>query len=101
MYDYKAKYTKGLTEFIIPAEIPKALYKTAQNLALEAYQSLCCSDFARVDMIVDESTPWVHDLNTIPGLTELSDLPAQAEADGISYDQLIWEILSYASINKI
>jgi D-alanine-D-alanine ligase len=51
-------------------------------------------------MIVEGNTPWVHDLNTIPGLTDLSDLPAQAQADGISYDELILEILSYSSINK-
>ncbi|MDD5455196.1 MAG: hypothetical protein PHW62_06855 [Candidatus Ratteibacteria bacterium] len=52
-------------------------------------------------MIVEGNIAWVHDLNTIPGLTELSDLPAQAQADGISYDELVSEILSYASINKI
>ncbi len=53
-----------------------------------------------MDIIVDGTVPWVHDLNTIPGLTELSDLPAQAQASGLSYDQLILEILSYASVNK-
>jgi D-alanine-D-alanine ligase len=100
MYDYKAKYTKGLTQFIIPAKIPEKMYKMTQDMALKAHKSLYCSDFSRVDMIVDETVPWVHDLNTIPGLTELSDLPAQAQASGLSYDQLILEILSYASINK-
>jgi D-alanine-D-alanine ligase len=100
MYDYQAKYTKGLTEFIIPAQIPEKLYKTTQDIALKTHKSLCCSGFSRVDIIVDEATPWVHDLNTIPGLTELSDLPAQAQASGLSYDQLILEILSFASINK-
>ena len=99
-YDYRAKYTKGLTEFVIPAQIPEKLYKMTQDIALKAYKSLHCSDFSRVDIIIDGTIPWVHDLNTIPGLTELSDLPAQAEASGISYDQLILEILSYAAINK-
>ena len=100
MYDYKAKYTKGLTEFIIPAQIPEKLYKMTQDVALKAHKSLYCCGFSRVDIIVDGTVPWVHDLNSIPGLTELSDLPAQAQANGLSYDQLILEILSYASINK-
>ena len=100
MYDYRAKYTKGFTEFVIPAELPEKLYKLTQDIALKAYKTLYCSDFARVDIIVDKNVPWVHDLNTIPGLTELSDLPAQAQVSGLSYDQLILEILSYASTNK-
>jgi D-alanine-D-alanine ligase len=99
-YDHKAKYTKGLTEFIIPADMPEEMLEISKGTALKAYKALYCSDFARVDMIVEENIPWVHDLNTIPGLTELSDLPAQAQADDISYDELILEILSYASVNK-
>lgn len=100
MYDYQAKYTKGLTEFIIPAQIPDGLYRTAQDMALKAHKSLYCHGFSRVDMIAGGKSVWVHDLNTIPGLTEISDLPLQAQADGISYDQLILEILSSASVNK-
>ena len=100
IYDYKAKYTKGFTEFIIPAEIPEKLYKVSQDVALKAHKSLYCCGFSRVDIIVDGTNPWVHDLNTIPGLTEPSNLPAQAQASGLSYDELILEILSYASINK-
>ncbi|MBU0533207.1 MAG: D-alanine--D-alanine ligase [Candidatus Omnitrophica bacterium] len=100
-YDHKAKYTKGLTEFIIPADMSDEMLEISQETALKVYKALYCSDFARVDMIVEENTAWVHDLNTIPGLTELSDLPAQAQADGISYDELVFEILSYASVNKM
>jgi len=100
-YDNKAKYTKGFTEFIIPADISKRMLKISKETALKAYKALYCCDFARVDIIIEGSIPWVHDLNTIPGLTDLSDLPAQAKADGISYDELIVEILSYSSVNKI
>ena len=100
-YDHNAKYTKGLTEFIIPADMSDEMLEISQETALKVYKALYCSDFARVDMIVEENTAWVHDLNTIPGLTELSDLPAQAQADGISYDELVLEILSYASVNKM
>ena len=69
-------------------------------MALKAHKALYCYGFSRVDMIVDENGPWVHDLNTIPGLTSLSDLPSQAEASGLSYDELILRILSCASLNK-
>ncbi len=99
-YDYQAKYTPGLTEFVIPARLPPLLYQRTQEVALKAHISLGCHSFSRVDILVAKDIPYVHDLNTIPGLTALSDLPAQAEAAGISYEELIEEILSYASTGK-
>ncbi len=96
-YDYSAKYTKGMTEFIIPAGLPKQVYQHAQSVALESFRSLGCRGFARIDMIVDkDGVPYVHDANTIPGMTDLSDLPAQAAADGMSYDELVLRILESA-----
>ncbi len=101
-YDYEAKYTKGLTEFILPAELPKQVHLNCQSTALKAFKALECRGFARIDMIVDkDGVPYVHDANTIPGMTDLSDLPAQAAADGISYDELVIHILESAlSENK-
>ncbi len=96
-YDYKAKYTKGLTEFIIPARLPEAAYQKAQDIALKAHNALGCWGFSRVDMVIGEDgTPWVLEVNSIPGLMELSDLPAEAQAAGMTYDQVIFEILSSA-----
>ena len=96
-YDYKAKYTAGGTKFIIPAHLPKAVYNKVQRVALKAYKSLGCSGFARIDAIIDkDGVPYVHDANTIPGMTDLSDLPAQAKADGISYSDLVLHILASA-----
>ncbi len=96
-YDYNAKYTKGMTEFIIPAGLPKQVYLNSQDTALKAFRALGCRGFARIDMIVDkDGVPYVHDANTIPGMTDLSDLPAQAAADGISYDELVLRILESA-----
>ena len=96
-YDYKAKYTAGGTKFIIPAQLPKAVYSKVQRTALKAYKSLGCSGFARIDSIVDkDGVPYVHDANTIPGMTDLSDLPAQAKAEGISYEDLVLHILASA-----
>ena len=96
-YDYKAKYTAGGTKFIIPAHLSKAVYNKTQRVALKAYKSLGCSGFARIDAIIDkDGVPYVHDANTIPGMTDLSDLPAQAKAEGISYEELVLYILASA-----
>ncbi len=96
-YDYEAKYTKGLTEFILPARLPKPVYEETQKVALEAHKALDCYGFSRVDIMVGEdNVPYVHDLNSIPGMTETSDLPAEAAHAGISFDELVVKILESA-----
>ena len=101
-YDYQAKYTAGLTEFVIPARLSDEVGQVAQSIALRAHQALGCHGYSRVDMIVDRlGQPFVTEVNTLPGLTELSDLPAQAAAAGISYDRLISKILDSAVLRDI
>jgi D-alanine-D-alanine ligase len=101
-YDYEAKYTPGLTEFICPARLKKEVYDLTQNYGLRAHQSLGCRGFSRVDVQVTSSgKPYVLEVNTVPGMTELSDLPAQAEAEGISYNQLVSEILRSAPLETV
>ena len=101
-YDYQAKYTAGLTEFVIPARLSDEVSQVAQSIAIRAHQALGCHGYSRVDMIVDRlGQPFVTEVNTLPGLTELSDLPAQAAAAGISYDRLISEILDSAILRDI
>ena len=96
-YDYQAKYTAGLTEFVIPARLSDEVSQVAQSIAIRAHQALGCHGYSRVDMIVDRlGQPFVTEVNTLPGLTELSDLPAQAAVAGISYDRLISKILDSA-----
>ena len=96
-YDYKAKYTEGGTDFILPAKLPKDLYKHTQETALRAHRALGCHGVSRVDIIIKGShTPYVHDVNTIPGMTDRSDLPAEAQCAGISFDELVVKILESA-----
>lgn len=96
-YDYEAKYTSGMTEFIIPARLDADTYNNVCQTAINAHIVLGCEGFSRVDILIaDDGTPFVHDVNTIPGLTNLSDLPACAANDGISYDELIFEMLCSA-----
>ena len=95
-YDFEAKYTPGATDFAIPAEIPEEAAVYAEETALKSYRTLACYGFARVDMIVEDGTPWVLDAKTIPGFTETSTLPLAAEAAGISFERLVETILDAA-----
>lgn len=97
-YDFEAKYTSGMTEFILPARLSKPLYKRTQETALAAHKALGCYGVSRVDMIVssDDHVPYVHEVNSIPGMTEHSDLPAEAAHAGITFDQLVVKILESA-----
>ena len=98
-YDYHSKYTKGETEYIIPARIPREKYLHAQEISLRAFQALGCSGFARVDLMTDEEgNPFVIDVNTMPGMTETSLLPKAAEFVGISFGELTERILLGASL---
>jgi len=95
-YDFKAKYTKGETEFIVPARLPKKLYHNIQELAFKAHNIIGARGFSRVDLMIYNNKPYFLEVNTLPGMTELSDLPAQAKSIGISYDKLVLEILKSA-----
>jgi D-alanine-D-alanine ligase len=100
-YDYEAKYTEGMTDFIVPAEIPPQAAAAAQQHALAAHRALGCAGLSRVDMVLAEgNSPQVLEVNTIPGLTELSDLPAQARAAGMSFDDLVFEIVKSAYVER-
>ena len=96
-YDYDAKYTPGATEFVIPAEISEKETLAIQALAKQAHTLLGCRGMSRVDMIVHpDQGPKLLEVNTVPGLTNTSDLPAQARAYGIKFDDLVSWILSSA-----
>ena len=89
LYDYAAKYTVGQSEHIIPARLPEEQRDAAQRAALRAHQVLGCRAVSRVDIVVDaEGAAWVLEVNTIPGLTELSLLPDAARAAGIAFDEV-------------
>ena len=95
-YNFEAKYTPGATDFAIPAEIPPETAERLEETALAAYRTLGCSGFARVDTIVEDGTPLVLDVKTVPGFTETSTFPLAAEAAGISFEKLVETILDAA-----
>jgi D-alanine-D-alanine ligase len=96
-YDYDAKYTAGKSHHIIPARIEERARATSADAAGRAFELLGCAGMARVDIIVDaKSTPWILEVNTVPGLTELSLLPDAARAAGIAFDQLCQRLVDHA-----
>lgn len=99
-YDYEAKYTKGMTEFILPAEISDEMTARVKSLAVKAYETVGCSGVSRVDFLIVDDIPYILEINTSPGMTETSDLPAQSAVMGIDYDNLVLLILQSAGLNK-
>jgi D-alanine--D-alanine ligase len=99
VYDYDAKYTAGRSHHIIPARIPEEARTQATRAAATAFAALGCEDMARVDMIVDpEGAPWLLEVNTVPGLTELSLLPDAAKAAGIEFGELCDRLVRHAHV---
>lgn len=97
VYDYDAKYSAGKSHHIIPARIAERAQSDASDAARRAFIELGCAGMARVDIIVDpRDTPWVLEVNTVPGLTELSLLPDAARAAGIAFDELCQRLVDHA-----
>ena len=98
-YDYDAKYTEGLTEFELPAKLPADLTQKIQEIAVKSHKAVNAKGVSRVDfLITKDKMPYVLEINTIPGMTNLSDLPAQARAMGWSFDTLVKVILNSSTI---
>jgi D-alanine-D-alanine ligase len=102
IYDYECKYTKGMTEYIVPAPIPDELGRELQRLAQRAHLSLGCEGVSRVDFMVDEEgRTYCLEVNTIPGMTELSLIPKAAAASGYSFHRVVEMILKTARLKII
>ena len=99
-YDYEAKYTKGMTEFILPAQISPEMTEKVKRYAVKAFEACACSGVSRVDFLIVDDVPYILEVNTNPGMTDTSDLPAQALACGIDYDNLVLMILNSVGLNK-
>ncbi len=96
-YDYQSKYTKGATEYIVPAQIDAVLTGKIQDMALKAFKLLGCKGIARVDvMLGKDNVPYVLEVNTVPGMTATSLVPKAARAVGISFEDLCEKLLLMA-----
>ena len=99
-YDFEARYEIGRTDYVCPADLPDDETAAVSRLALEAYEALGCSGFARVDLMLGSHGPQLLEVNAIPGLTDTSLFPMAAEAAGIGFDELVDRIISSAASSQ-
>ncbi|MBT5904001.1 MAG: D-alanine--D-alanine ligase [Opitutaceae bacterium] len=97
VFDYEAKYTKGLTAYLAPAPIEPELAAKLQNEAEIAYVATGCRDYARIDfMITEKNERFLLEINTLPGMKETSLLPMGARCAGMDFTTLVGELVSPA-----
>ncbi len=92
-YDYTRKYTKGTSRYEVPAKIDRRISDRIKREAILAYHALGCRDYARVDFRLNgEGEPYCLEVNTLPGMTELSLVPMAAAEVGLPFDELVERI---------
>jgi D-alanine-D-alanine ligase len=87
-FDYEAKYTPGKSDEVTPAEMPEEITNEVQDLSSNIYDLLGCKGIVRVDFIIVDGKPYFLEINTVPGMTEESLIPKQANAAGIELSEL-------------
>lgn len=93
-YDYEAKYESDETRYYCPCGLDPETEIRLRRQALRAYDVLGASGWGRVDFLLDaDGQPWFLEVNTIPGMTDHSLVPQEAEQVGIGFDELVWRIL--------
>lgn len=98
-YDFEAKYTRGATRYIVPADIDPALAEHCRDLGLRTFRAFDCRGFARVDMRATSSGDvFILELNSIPGFTETSLLPMAAAEAGMGFAILCDKIIRTATV---
>jgi D-alanine-D-alanine ligase len=100
-YDYRAKYTAGFADHVVPAGIPSDMYATVMDWTLRAHQALGCRGTSRCDFRWDPSRAdtdglYLLEINTQPGMTPLSLVPEQAAHCGIPFGDLVQRLLEGA-----
>ncbi len=104
-YDYEAKYTPGASRHILPARILPSVYQLVRKLALAAHRALGCRGVSRADFRYDHRPSGSGDLvclevNTQPGMTEMSLVPELAAHEGRSFGELVKWIVEDASLDR-
>jgi len=94
-YDYEAKYLADDTRYLCPCGLPPEREEELKALSLAAFDSLGCSGWGRVDLMLDGSGNFqLLEVNTVPGMTDHSLVPMAAKALGIGFDELVIRILA-------
>ncbi len=95
-YDFDGKYTPGKSNLIAPARLSNEEKNDIEKISKEIFRHLKCKGCIRIDIIIKKGVPFVLEMNTSPGLTELSDIPAQARSMGINFQELMLMYLNSA-----
>lgn len=97
-YSYEAKYIdEDGAKLIVPADLDRKTVKNLQKLAIQTFQTLCCSGMARVDFfLTSKGEVFVNEINTIPGFTKISMYPKLWQKSGIGYTELIDRLITLA-----
>ncbi len=94
-YDYDAKYIANDTQYLCPAPIDEATTAYLQDLSLQAFNAVGCEGWGRVDIMRDQQGKfWLLEVNTVPGMTDHSLVPMAATAKGLSFTELLLQILA-------
>ncbi len=96
--DYTEKYSStGHVDFVVPARVSKATAKKIQQMAVKAYQAIDASGLSRVDFFLKlDGSLMVNEVNTLPGLTDVSGFPKMWEASGIPFPRIIDQLIEFA-----
>jgi len=96
-YDYNCKYTVGMSEHIIPAEVPAEVAEKLKSEAVNAFKALGCKGYGRADFrLSNDLIPYCLEFNSLPGMTPTSLVPEMAKAIGLSFEDLIEKIINFA-----
>ncbi len=87
-FDYEAKYTPGKSDEVTPADMPAVVTDEIQRLSSLVYDLLGCKGIVRVDFIIIGQKPYFLEINTVPGMTEESQVPKQAAVAGIALEDI-------------
>ncbi len=98
IYDYQSKYTEGMTDYILPARISAQAEKKARQFTTMLYDYIGCKGIARADFIVKNDDPYFLEINTMPGMTDLSLVPQAATYDGFCFLDVCEQLLMSANI---
>ena len=97
LYDYECKYTEGMSDYIVPADLSDSLARKISEDALKIYNTIGCQHYARVDFRLNEKDEqYLLEINTLPGMTSTSLLPKAAKAVGLDFPELIETIIKLA-----
>ena len=96
-YDYQDKYLQDEAELSYPADLPEPVTEELRRLAVAAYRTIGASGMARVDFLLEDgATPWINEINTLPGFTQISMYPKLWDVLGLGMPELMDRLLAAA-----